>query len=49
MVDRRHGVCGVPEQVQDNLLKLETIPCDRREIVGELRLNDHTLSLKLVR
>jgi hypothetical protein len=47
IVDADHRVRGVAKQVQDDLLELDTIASDRREVVGELRLNDHLVSLKL--
>src|SRR5260221_12590861 len=37
IVDAAHRVCGVQEQVQDDLLKLDTIACDGRRAVAELR------------
>ena len=42
-----HRVGGVAEQVQDDLLELDTIAGDGREIVGELRLKNYAVSLKL--
>src|SRR5204863_10103684 len=38
IVDTHHRVGGVAEQVQDDLLELDSIAGDGREIVGELRL-----------
>jgi hypothetical protein len=33
--DTVHPVCGIPEQVQDDLLKLNAIAVDGREVVGK--------------
>src|SRR6267143_5468860 len=43
-----HGVRGVSEQIQDDLLELNTIPGHQRRAIGELRLHDHPVSLKIV-
>src|SRR5207244_9975150 len=48
IVHTGHRVSSIAEQVQDDLLKLDTIGCDERKIVGELRSEYHTMSLKLV-
>src|SRR4051794_1334317 len=40
-----HRVRAIAEQVQKYLLKLDPIPGDGREILGELRLQRHTVSL----
>ena len=37
IVDTAHRVRGVQEQVQDDLLKLDTIADDRRKVVGKFR------------
>src|SRR3984893_15725201 len=47
IVDAAHRVQGVPEQVQDDLLKLDTIACDRRKAVGKFRSQHHPASLEL--
>ena len=47
IVDIHHGVGGVSEQVQDDLLELDPIAGDGREIVGELRLKNDVVSLKV--
>jgi hypothetical protein len=47
IVDADHRVRGVAEQVQNDLLELDAIASDRWEVIGELRLNDHPVSLKL--
>ena len=47
VVDADHRVRGVAKQVQEDLLKLDTIANERREIISELRLNDDAVSLKL--
>ena len=46
IVDAAHRVQGVPQQVQDDLLELDTIACDRREVVGKFRPQNHPASLK---
>src|SRR5580765_8555801 len=46
IVDSVHGVRGVPEQVEDDLLKLDTIACDSREAVGKVRAQNHPASLE---
>src|SRR5580704_13902240 len=47
IVDAAHRVQGVPEQVQDDLLKLDTIACDAWEVVGKLPSQNHPASLQL--
>ena len=47
IVDTDHRVRGVAKEIQQDLLKLNTIAGDGREVVGELRLNDHPIPLKL--
>ena len=42
-------VRGVQEQVQDDLLKLDTVTPDKREIVGKFRPQNHPVTLKLTR
>jgi len=37
IVDAAHRVRGVQKQVQDDLLKLDTIACDGRKVVGKFR------------
>ena len=49
IVHANHCVRGIAKQVQDDLLELNAIPRHGREIVGELRLNDHSVSLKVAR
>ena len=44
-----HRVRGVAEQIQDDLLELDAIAGDRGEVVGELRLQHHPVSLKITR
>ena len=41
-----HRVRGVAEQVQDHLLELNAVTCDKREIIGKLRPQNHSVSLK---
>src|SRR6267142_1339881 len=48
IVHAGHRVRSIAEQVQDDLLKLDTIGGDERQIVGELRSEHHTMSLQLV-
>ena len=45
--DSHHRVRGVAEQVQDDLLELDAIAGDDREIIGELRLKNDAISLKV--
>ena len=47
IVDVDHRVRGVAKQIQDDLLELDAIAGDDREIVGELRLKNHAISLKV--
>src|SRR5438477_8140357 len=47
IVHAGHRVRSIAEQVQDDLLKLDTIGCHDRKIVAELRSEHHTLSLQL--
>ena len=47
IIDAAHRVCGVAEEIQNDLLELDAIPGDLREVFGELRLNDYAVSLKL--
>ena len=42
-----HGVRGVAKQVEDDLLELDTIAGDVREVVSELRLERNPVSLKV--
>src|SRR6476660_7010058 len=41
-----HRIRGVAEQVQDDLLELNTVPRDRGEVLGELHLKRYVISLK---
>ena len=43
----QHRVGGVADQVQDDLLELDTVAGDGREIVGELPLKNDPVSLKV--
>ena len=47
IVDANHRVRGIAEEVENDLLVLDAIANDRWEVGGELRLNDHPVSLKL--
>ena len=49
IVDRAHRVGCIPDQVQDDLLQLDTIASDDREVLGKLRPQDHPTSLKFAR
>src|SRR6185503_2530427 len=44
-----HGLRSIAEQVQDDLLELDTIAGDDRETLGKFRVKDHAISLKFVR
>src|SRR5580765_7288210 len=46
IVHTEHRVRGVAEQVDDDLLELDTIAGDGRQIVGEFRLDDDLVSVK---
>ena len=46
IVHVNHRVRGVAEQVEDDLLELDTVAREVREIVGELRLKHDAVSLK---
>src|SRR5260370_41832458 len=46
VIDVPHRVRGVPEQVQDDLLKLDAIAFDGRKVVGKLRPQNYAGSLK---
>src|ERR1700730_15494525 len=48
IVHADHRVSTIAEQVQDDLLKLDTIGGDERQIVGELRSEHEAVYLKLV-
>jgi hypothetical protein len=47
VVDIHHRVRGVANKIQNDLLELDAIPGYVREIIGELRLQNHALSLKI--
>src|SRR5215470_5065697 len=46
VLDVAHRVRGIPQQVQNDLLKLNTIACDGREIVGKFRPQNHPVCLQ---
>jgi hypothetical protein len=46
ILDSAHGVGCVPEQVQDDLLKLHSIARDNREVAGKFSPQNHPVSLK---
>ena len=37
-MDGIHRVRTIPEEVQDYLLKLDSVTCDKREVVGKLSI-----------
>src|SRR6266566_4195074 len=47
IVHVNHRVGGVSEQVEDDLLELDAIADDGREILGELQLKSDPVSLKV--
>src|SRR6267142_4389472 len=47
IVDASHRVGGIHEQIQYDLLKLDTIAHDRREVVAKFDSRNHLASLKL--
>src|SRR6266481_9897217 len=47
IMDDIHRIRSIPEEVQNYLLQLHAVTCDRREIVGKLRSQNHPVSLKL--
>ncbi len=49
IVDIRHRIGGVAKQIQDDLLELDAVAGDGREIGVELRLQDDALALELGR
>jgi hypothetical protein len=46
IMDGIHRVRTIPEEVQDYLLKLDSVTCDKREVVGKLGPQNHPVSLK---
>src|SRR6516225_2323384 len=42
-----HGVRSISQQVQDNLLQLDTVADDGRQVLGELRPQDYPIPLKV--
>jgi hypothetical protein len=44
--DIAHRVRCVPEQVHNDLLKLHTVACNKREVAGKFGAQNHTVSLK---
>jgi hypothetical protein len=46
IVHGAHRVRGVLKQVEDDLLKLDAVPCHHWEVVRELRPENHPVSLK---
>src|SRR5215472_15989384 len=47
IVHVNHRVGGVAQQVQDHLLQLDSVAGDGREVLGELGLKDHPVSLEV--
>jgi hypothetical protein len=46
IVDSVHGVRGVPNQVENDLLDLNAIASDEREVVGQRKAQNDAVSLK---
>ena len=44
-----HRVAGIAQQIQDDLLELDSIPIDDRKIISQFHPQDHAISLKVVR
>src|SRR6266446_3433522 len=49
IIDSIHRIRRIPDEVQDYLLKLDSVTCDKREVVGKLTSQNHPVSLKLTR
>jgi len=47
ILDREHGVGGIREQVQNDLLQLDPIADDNRKVAGEVRAQERPLALQL--
>ena len=47
IMDGLHRVRTIPEEVQDYLLKLDSVTCDKREVFGKLTSQNNPVSLKL--
>src|SRR6266853_3215274 len=47
IMDGIHRIRSIPEEVQDYLLKLDSVTCDNREIVGKFTLHNKPVYLKL--
>jgi hypothetical protein len=45
--DSVHRIRSIPQQIQNDLLKLDSIADDRREVVGKLVAQNHALTLQL--
>ena len=45
IMDGIHRVRSIPEEVQNYLLKLHSVTCDQREVVGKLTAQNHPVSL----
>jgi hypothetical protein len=47
IVDSAHRIRSIPQQIQNDLLKLDAIADDGREVVRKLMPQTHTLTLEL--
>jgi hypothetical protein len=47
IMDGIHRVRTIAEEVQNYLLKLDSVTCDKREVVGKLTSQNNPVSLKL--
>src|SRR6266853_4345223 len=47
IMDDIHRVRTIPDEVQNYLLQLHSVTCDKREVFGKLRSQNHPVSLKL--
>jgi len=46
-MDGIHRIRSIPEEVQNYLLKLDSVPYEKREVVGKLTSHNKPVSLKL--
>src|SRR5712671_3676408 len=47
IIDGIHRIRSIPEEVQDYLLQLHVVTCDKREVVGKLISQNNPVSFKL--
>src|SRR6266403_54068 len=47
IMDSVHRIRSIPQEVQNYLLQLHAVTCDKREVAGKLRSQNHPASLKL--